>query len=190
VTRAWVQSTSTHRKLTTHWISVSLTCHGGKEYSSRGVDCRLGTVTLCTIMRSGGPYPRSPKTNIRIVRKGDRTYHLSIPSRMACKSVTEILNASASPSTETALRRNPSAALRRRSSVTAAMVGFPVSRETKCSVKVSEPGGPCGSIFRLSLSEGQCCTSTGPTVTLNSRSITTPFSQSICVLPRANGLDA
>ena len=141
-------------------------------------------------MRSGGPYPRSPKTNIRIVRKGDRTYHLSIPSRMACKSVTEILNASASPSTETALRRNPSAALRRRSSVTAAMVGFPVSRETKCSVKVSEPGGPCGSIFRLSLSEGQCCTSTGPTVTLNSRSITTPFSQSICVPPRANGLDA
>ncbi len=33
-------------EMTTHWISVSLTCQGGKECNSSGTDCRLGTVTL------------------------------------------------------------------------------------------------------------------------------------------------
>jgi hypothetical protein len=35
-----------------------------------------------------------------------------------------------------------------------AMVGFPVLRETKCSVKVSELEGPCESVSQLSLSDG------------------------------------
>jgi len=34
-----------------------------------------------------------------------------------------------------------------------AMVGFPVLRETKWSVKVSEIEGPCVSMFQLSLSD-------------------------------------
>jgi hypothetical protein len=70
---------------------------------------------------------------------------------MACKSVTASFN---TPSAGTVLRRNPSAALRIRLSVMVAMVGFPVLRETKCSVNVSELGGPCVSIFQLRLSDG------------------------------------
>jgi hypothetical protein len=87
------------------------------------------------------------------VRREGRADHLSIPSRIACKSVTESLNTSASPSVGTVLQRNSPAVLRSRLSVMAAIVGFPVSRETKCRVKVSELEGPCVSISQLSLSD-------------------------------------
>jgi hypothetical protein len=103
-------------------------------------------------------------------------YHLPVPSRMSCKSDTEILNSSASAGT--ALRRNPLAALRKRLSATAAMVGFPVSGETRCSVNVSDEC-PCVPIIRLSRRMTRF-TSTEPTVTLNSRSDTVRLSQSIC----------
>jgi hypothetical protein len=103
---------------------------------------------------------------------------------MSCKSDTEILNSSASAVTGTALRRNPFAALRKRLSATVAMVGFPVSGETRCSVNVSDEC-PCVPIIRLSCRMSRF-TSTEPTVTLNSRSETVQLSQSIC---RAAGVD-
>jgi hypothetical protein len=115
------------------------------------------------------------------------TYHFPIPSRMSCKSDTEILNSSAPSATGTALRRNPLAALRKRLSVTAAMVGFPVSRETKCSVNVSDEC-PWVPVFRLSC-RMTGFTSAGLTVMLNSRSVTARLSQSICRTPSVNRLD-
>jgi hypothetical protein len=115
------------------------------------------------------------------------TYHLAIPSRMSCKSDTEILNRSASAATGTALRRNPLAALRKRLSATAAMVGFPVSGDTRCSVNVSDEC-PCVPIIRLSRQTTRF-TSTEPTVTLNSRSDTVRLSQSICRTAGVNRLD-
>jgi hypothetical protein len=114
-------------------------------------------------------------------------YHLPIPSRMSCKSDTEILNTSASAATGTALRRNPLAALRKRLSATAAMVGFPVSGETRCSVNVSD-GCPCVPIIRFSRRMTRF-TFTERTVTLNSRSDTVRLSQSICRTPGVNCLD-
>ena len=106
---------------------------------------------------------------------------------MPCKSDTEILNSSASAATGTALRRNPLAALRKRLSATAAIVGFPVLGETRCSVNVSDEC-PCVPIIRLS---GRMTrfTSTEPTMTLNSRSYTVQLFQSICRTASANCLD-
>jgi len=115
------------------------------------------------------------------------TYHLPIPSRMSCKSYTEILNSSASAATGTALRRNPLAALRKRLSATAAMVGFPVSGETRCSVNVSDECH-CVPIIRLSRWMTRFI-STEPTVTLNSRSDTVRLSQSVCRTAGVNCLD-
>ena len=137
-------------------------------------------------MRSGGLYPRSPTINT--LHEGRHTgYHFSIPSRTSCKSDTEILNSSASAATGTALRRNPLAALRKRLSVTAAMVGFPVSRETKCSVNVSDEC-PCVPILQVSR-QMTSFTSAKPTVMLNPRSVTARLFQSICCTPGVNGLD-
>jgi hypothetical protein len=115
------------------------------------------------------------------------THHLPVPSRMPCKSDTEILNNSASAATGTALRRNLLAALRKRLSATAAMVGFPVSGETRCSVNVSDEC-PCVPIIRLSRRITRFM-STEPTVTLNSRSDTVRLSQSICRTAGVNCLD-
>lgn len=106
---------------------------------------------------------------------------------MPCKSDTEILNSSASAATGTALRRNPLAALRKRLSATAAMVGFPVSGETRCSVNVSDEF-PCVPIIRLSRRMTRF-TSTELTVTMNSRSYTVRLSQSICRTAGVNCLD-
>jgi hypothetical protein len=115
------------------------------------------------------------------------TYHLPIPSRMSCKSDTEILNTSASAATGTALRRDPLTALRKRLSATVAMVGFPVSGETRCRVNVSDEC-PCVPIIRLSRRMIRF-TSTEPTVTLNSRSDTVRLPQSICRTAGVNCLD-
>jgi hypothetical protein len=115
------------------------------------------------------------------------TYNLHIPSRMFCKSDTEILNSSASAATGTAFRRNALAALRKRLSATAAMVGFPVSGETKCSVNFSDEY-PCVPIIRLSRQMTRF-TFTELTVTLNSRSDTVRLSQSICRTAGVDGFD-
>jgi len=114
--------------------------------------------------------------------------YLLIPSRMSCKSDTEILNSSTSAATGTALRRKPLAALHKRLSATAAMVGFPVSGETRCSVNVPDEC-PCVPVVRLS-HRMTGFTPTEPTVTLNSRSnYTVRLSQFICRTAAVDCLD-
>ncbi|SRR6266849_8280431 len=115
------------------------------------------------------------------------TCHPPIPSRMSCKSDTEILNSSVSAAIGTALRRNPVAALRKRLSATAATVGFPVLGETRCSVNVSDEC-PCVPVVRLSRRMTKF-TSIEPTVTMNSVSDTVRLSQSICTAAGVNCLD-
>lgn len=55
-----VWSRNVERGKGAYYISESLTCHGGKPYSSSGAFAYFSGVMWCTMIRSGGLNPFSP----------------------------------------------------------------------------------------------------------------------------------